>query len=422
MNLFSIDTWLEIRHTLSKNKLRTILTMFGVFWGLFMLMLLMGSSNGLRNGVMKDFGSDAFNSVYVWTQRTTMPFRGMVPNRWFRFTISDMNALRAQIPEVAVVAEQNQLGGYRGGNNVMRGNKAGAFSVRGDIPELQKIQNIFIPQGRFVNSTDMKERRKVAVIGSRVRDLLFTKNENPIGDYIRINGVFFQVVGIRESTRQGDRALEETQTIHIPFGTFQQVFNMGEFVGWFAFTPKKGYSAEFVEGKIRKILSERHLIHPDDKNAIGSWNSEQEFKRVTGMFDGIRVFNWLVGLGTLLAGLIGVSNILLISVRDRTREFGIRKSLGATPGHIVGMVMLESLIITMLAGYVGLFLGFSVMEGVSWLLAQGDQPPDMFDRPEIEMSAALQSFGVLVIGGLLAGIIPARLAATIPPVEALRDE
>jgi len=397
--------------------LRTALTCFGVFWGIFMLVVMIGSGNGLSNGILKDFAGTATNSFFCWAQKTSKPYKGMKPGRNFNFNNDDTKALK-QLPELAVVAPMNQLGNYEGTNNVVRGLNNGGFEVSGVYPELRKIEATNIKAGRFLNQNDIDDKRKVAVIGKRVQEILFEKDENPIGEYIRVQGVYFRVVGVTEPASGGERGREAGEKVQIPFTTFQQAFNYGDIVGWYAIMASKGVPATKAEDMALALLRERHKVAPDDAIAIGHWNMEKEFNKLNGLFAGISGLVWIVGTGTLLAGIIGVSNIMLIVVKERTKEIGIRRAIGAPPGHIVRQLILESVFLTTIAGYVGLILSIALMEGVSSMLASDDS--SMFTNPTIDLNVALTALAILIGAGALAGLIPARKAIAIPPVEALR--
>lgn len=419
MTLFDPDHWREILGALAANKLRTALTAFGVFWGIFMLMIMLGAGGGFENGVMLEFDGEAPNSFFVWSGRTSKPYRGFPVGRSPRLTNADTGAIRAKVPEVAIVAPRNQLGGFRGGNNITRGTRAGAFEVLGDVPEYRWIQKINLTAGRFVNALDMRDRRKVAVIGTRVRDVLFDEGRDPIGESIRINGVYFKVVGLFETARSGENAGRDTETVFIPFSTFQHAFNYGNFVSWFAMTAREDVPASVAQERVIEVLKKRHHAAPDDVSAFGSWNNEEEFEQVRGLFLGIRVLTWIVGIGTLAAGVIGISNIMLVIVKERTKEIGIRRAVGARPLTIMGQVVSEAVLLTVVAGYVGLLIGMGLMELVATTI-ESSGGADLFADPRVTVSAALQSLGILVLGGVLAGLIPARRAARIPTVEALR--
>lgn len=419
--MFDYEKWQEIFNTIKKNKLRTILTMFGVFWGIFMLMLLMGSGNGLENGIKYSFSGWATNSGFVWGEKTTMAYSGLKPGRGIQFRNDDIEYVKRNVKGLEYLAPRLNLHSWETGNKITRKSKSGSFRVNGDYTEYQKIQIVDVVQGRHINTRDLEERRKVCVIGKGVKDVLFLPDENPVGDYISINGIIFKVVGTFESRRSGQQADFDNQTIFTPFTSFQQAFNYGDAVGWFGFTARKGYKVSEVEEGIKKALMEKHKIHPEDVNALGSENLEKEFSDISGLFDGIDMFVWVVSIGTLLAGIIGVSNIMLIIVKERTKEIGIRKSLGATPASIIGLIMQESIFITAIAGYVGLVIGNLILVGISNAIASAGEK-GMFQNPEIDLMIAFKCLLILLACGALAGWIPARKAAKVSPIEALRAE
>jgi len=419
--MFDRDQWNEIFSTLKKNKFRTFLTAFGVFWGIFMLIIMLGAGKGLQNGVMGEFSGFATNSVFLWAQKTSKPYQGLPSGRMFRYDNDDIKALKDNIPEIDILAPQNQLGDYKGGNNVSRGVKTGTFSVMGQEPQFIKIQPIKITKGRFINALDLKERRKIAVIGSRVSEILFDKTEDPIGKSLKINGVYFDIVGVFNANKSGQDKMEQMQTVYIPFTTFQNAFNYGNKVGWFAITSKAEIPVSEVEEKVIALLKSRHKISPDDKQAIGHFNAEMQFKKMLGLFDGIRILVWVVGLGTLLAGIIGVSNIMLIIVKERTKEIGIKRAIGATPFSIVRQIILESIFLTSIAGYIGLIAGIGIIELVAGAIGEGGDGA-MFKNPEVELQVAITALVVLIISGALAGFIPAKRAISTTTVEALRAE
>jgi putative ABC transport system permease protein len=419
--LFDLDHWQEIKTALLRNRARTALTAFGVFWGIFLLMVMLGSGAGLRKGVMRGFEGGATNSFFVWTQRTQKPYAGLPAGRFVRLANGDVQAIRDKVPEVEVVAPRNQLGGFMGGNNVTRGRKSGAFSVMGDYPEIQRIQSHKIESGRFLNPLDLEGSRKVAVIGTRVRDLLFERGEDPIDDSIVINGVYFQVVGVFRSAQSGDDADRDAQTIFVPFTTFQRAFNFGDRVGWMAVISQPDVPASVAEEKVLALLRSRHKVAPDDIRAFGHFNLQEEYEKVRGLFTGIRILVWLVGVGTLAAGAIGVSNVMLIIVKERTKEIGIRRAVGAKPTAIVAQIVFEAVILTAAAGYLGLVAGIALMELVARLLPAGDGAR-MFVDPDVGVGEALQALAVLIAAGLLAGLAPAQRALQVSPIVALRSE
>ena len=392
--------------------------MLGVFWGIFMLVIMLGSGNGLRNGILKEFAGTATNSFFVWAQQTTKAYKGMKPNRSFNYTIADAEALK-QLPELDVVSPLNQLGGHEGASNVVRGLKTAACEIQANYPNISGISDIKMSEGRFMNDLDIKEKRKICVIGPRVAELLFKTDEKVIGEYIRINGVYFRVVGVTKQTSGGNEGRQQAQRINIPFSTFQNAFNYGDVVGWFAIKSKDNIPAELSEEKVIAMLKERHKISPDDSKAIGHWNMAVEFNKLSGLFTGIEILVWIVGIGTLLAGVIGISNIMLIVVKERTKEIGVKRALGAVPFQIISQIMLEAVFLTSISGYFGLVIGIGLLEGLN--AAIGDSG-EMFTNPTVDLSVALKALTVLILSGAFAGLIPASKAVAIKPVEALRTE
>lgn len=416
--IFERDNWQEIFATIRKNKLRTFLTMLGVFWGIFMLVIMLGSGNGLRNGILKEFAGTATNSFFIWAQQTTKAYKGMKPNRNFNYTTADAEALK-QLSELEVVSPLNQLGGHEGTNNVMRGIKTAASEIQACYPNIASISDIKIKQGRFINELDIKEKRKICVIGPRVVEMLFKKNETVVGEYIRINGVYFKIVGVTSISAGGNEGREQAQRINIPFSTFQNAFNYGDVVGWFAIKSKENIPAEESEKKVISILKERHKIAPNDMKAIGHWNMAVEYNKLNGLFIGIEILVWIVGIGTLLAGVIGISNIMLIVVKERTKEIGVKRALGAIPSQIIGQIVLEAVFLTSISGYFGLVIGIGLLEALNAAIGNSGE---MFTNPTVDLAVALKALSILILSGALAGLIPASKAVAIKPVEALRTE
>ncbi|MEZ4322161.1 MAG: ABC transporter permease [Myxococcota bacterium] len=413
------DSWLELWEVIVRNKLRTLLTASGVFWGMFMLVLMLGFGNGLEVGVAGAMGPRrATNAVYLWGQRTTMPYRGLQPGRSISYDESDVGALRNEVRGLKVLAPRNQLGGHRGSVNVTYGSETTNISVAGDSPEYILVQPIVLVAGRWINETDMVDQRKNAVIGHAAYEQLFPRGADPLGHHVTVNGVAFQIVGMFESPQSGDRGDREEMALHVPFTTFGNAFNMGDRVGWFAATGTDDVRAGDLEDEIRRVLAERHRIHPDDRQAIGAYNSQEEFERLQNLFAGIRGLVWVVGTATLLSGVVGVSNILLITVRERTSEIGVRRALGATQLQVVWMIVQEALLLTSVAGYSGLVLGVGLLEVASSVIGEGTET---MGPPTIDVSVAIAAVLVLMVGGVFAGIIPARRAAAIHPVDALRS-
>lgn len=422
MDLFDKDKFTEIMHALGKNKLRTFFTAFGVFWGIFMLVIMLGSGKGLNNGVSQGMGDMATNALFMWTQQTTEPYKGFPRGRRYNFRNDDTQALRDNIPDLEYIAPRLQVFSAEGDNNVVRGERTAAFSIQGDYPDMFKIDPVNINKGRFINEIDIKDKRKVIVIGIRVRDEMFDKEEDPIGDYLRIRGVYFRIVGVFSSKKNDQQADRENQQIFMPFTTLQQTYNMGDIVGWYSMTSYKHIPASVALEKAKKLMRERHSISPTDERAVGSFNVETEFQKMEQLFGGINALIWIVGIGTLMAGVIGVSNIMLIVVKERTKEIGIQRALGATPLAIKSQIVLESVFLTAIAGYIGLVLGVAVLELINYLLIEFGASTDMFSHPEVDFQKAIYALVILIISGAIAGLIPAQRATQIKPIDALRDE
>jgi putative ABC transport system permease protein len=423
--MFDRDRWHEIYSSLKSNKLRTFFTAFGVFWGIFMLIIMLGSGNGLRNAIYDGMGDFATNSAIMWSRQTTLPYKGFPRGRQWLFHTSDMEALIKTIPELGQLAPRLQPWDGNGGNNVVYGIKTGAYTIMGDFPAINEIDPVDILQGRFLNEIDILEKRKVAVIGNRVRDELFAGTEHILGEYIRINGVFYKVIGVYEPrNRNINFGGDKEKSIFIPFTTMQVSYNMGDVVHYFLVTAKPGKSASVVEEKCMKILADRNNVSPDDEQAFGHFNLEKEFKKMNGLFLGIRVLIWIVGTGTLLAGVIGVSNIMLIIIKERTKEIGIQRAIGATPWRVITQVITESVTLTAIAGSFGLVLGVFLLEMINKALAASASSDGggALKNPEVDIRVAVTALIILIFSGIIAGLIPARKAVSMKPVDALRYE
>lgn len=412
-----LDRWVEVLEVVRRNRLRTALTMLGVFWGMFMLLLMVGFGQGLEQGVQRTLRGSATNAVFIWGRETSLPHAGMQPGRPVDFANADIAALKA-LPGVHIVAPRNMLGGFRNRAEVRAGSETGAYQVAGSAPEYRQIEPMEIVSGRFVNRPDMADRRKVAVIGAMVADELF-EGQEALGQAIQIQGVWFRVVGVMKSRAPGDRGERADSTVHIPFATYQQAFNQGDRVGWFALTATADSSGALVEEQARALLAERHRIHPEDEPAMGSYNAEEEFRRVEQTFVGIRGFVFVVGALTLLSGAFGVSNILLITVRERTAEIGLRRALGARRRSVVAMILRESLILTGVSGYAGLVAGVAALALAGGLLGSDH---DVLGDPQVDLTVAAVAGVALLLAALMASVVPARLAVSITPVDALRTE
>ncbi|WP_053978135.1 ABC transporter permease [Mangrovimonas xylaniphaga] len=419
--MFNKDRWDEILQALATNKFRTFLTAFGVFWGIFILVLLLALTNGLKNGVTADFGDFATNSMFMWTQRTSMPYKGMPKGRNFSYKLDDVEAIKAQVPNLKYVSPRNQLGGFMGSNNVTRGTKTGAFEIYGDYPEYINQQPMDILQGRFISYSDINTKRKVCVIGTDVVKGLYDKGEEVMGSYIKINGVNFMVVGtFKMSNSQGDRE-QDANTVYIPFTTFGNAFNRGDNVGWMAITAVDDVTITSVKQQIFDLMKSRHKVAPEDDRAIGHWDLSEQFERVNGLFTILTIVGYFVGALVLMSGIIGISNIMLIVVKERTKEIGVRRALGASPWTIKGQILQESLLLTILSGMVGISFSAFMIWLLNYLL-DSSGPVENFANPSVNMTVVFTALIILVVSGLLAGLIPANSATKMKPVDALRIE
>lgn len=415
--MFDRDKWQEIFSTIQKHKLRTFLTSFGVFWGIFMFIFLLGSGKGLENGTLQMFGNMATNSMFVWTNRTAKPYKGLPAGRTIRFTNDDMEAIRMNFPEIYRIAPRLIVPNEK----LVRKGKEGTFEIRGEWDDLFDIMPYQLLAGRFLNDRDEQERRKVVVIGERVKEVLFEK-ENAVGQYLRINGNEFLVVGVFNMKNPNGDNREELQNVFMPLSAAQRLTNQVNKVSWFVCTAQDNVKASRIEEPLKLMLGARHHVSPEDKQAIRSFNMEKEFSKFQGLFNAISVFVGVIGLLLLAVGIVGVSNIMMITVKERTKEIGIRKALGATPNSIVSLILLESIFITTVAGYIGLLFGTGIIAGVAFLLKSMGAESEFFANPEIKWYVAVGALCLLVLSGIIAGWIPARHAANINPVVALRDE
>ena len=415
------DRWNEIIETITSNWLRTLLTAFGVFWGIFILIILLSAGRGLENGIRSDFGDIATNTMFIWTQKITKSYQGMPKDRNFNYKLSDVEALRQNIPNLRFISPRNQLNGFNGTNNVVKGLKTGAYNIYGDYPEFIQQEPMQITQGRFINYGDITEKRKVAVIGEGVVSGLYENGEAVLGSYIKIQGVNFMVIGVYKKKATGGDSEEQLKQIFIPFTSFSQAFNMGDRVGWMAITSKDGQAITDVKDQIVSLLKANHKIHPEDERAIGYFDLFEQFNRVENLFTALRIIAYFVGILVLLSGVIGVSNIMLIVVKERTKEIGIRRALGATPWEIRGQILTESLFLTLIAGMGGIIMGAAAIYIVNYILGSME-PIDMFMNPSVNLNVVLIALTILVVSGLLAGFIPAQNAIRVKPVDALRTE
>jgi putative ABC transport system permease protein len=421
--MFDREKWNEILEALTANTFRTLLTAFGVFWGIFILVILLAASNGLENGVKKGFDGIATNTMFMWTQTTSKAYKGLPKTRRYDFKNSDVDALKQKFPDLLYVSPRNQLGDFNGVSNVIRGTKTGAYTIYGDYPELIKQEQMEIIKGRFVNQQDIVSRRKVAIIGRGVIAELYMNAEEVIGTYIKINGVNFMVVGVYKSKGQNNGNAESAQkNIFIPFTTFQQAFNFGDTVGWMALTANDDASITELRPGILAFMRERHTIHPDDERAVGNFDLFKEFQKVQDLFMVLKFIAYFVGTLVLLSGIIGISNIMLIVVKERTNEIGIRRALGATPGAIRSQILMEAIFLTIIAGMFGIAVATGLLAILNMILASMPTEGMMFINPSVDLVVVFIALLILVGSGLLAGFIPAQTAINIKPVDALRTE
>ncbi|MCB0787573.1 MAG: ABC transporter permease, partial [Flavobacteriales bacterium] len=402
--------------TIGKNKLRTVLTGFSVFWGIFMLIILLGAGRGLRNGFEYDFKNTAINSISIWGGETSIPYKGLPSNREIQLTMQDLEALRNGVPGVQYLSGEYRL--WRGRSQLNYGKNYGNFTIKGIQPEYQMLESQVITQGRFINEVDQKEARKVIVIAQDAKEALF-KEEEALDQWVQVNGIPFEVVGMY-AFESGGRGQNESSAVFIPLSAAQRVFNAQNLVDRivFSFSENTLVGSKMAEERAVNILSRRHSFDPSDERALWLNNNVENASTFNKVFAGISGFLWIIGIGTIIAGIVGVSNIMLIVVKERTREIGVRKALGATPANVIGQVLLEAIFVTSVAGYMGLVCGVGLLE---WI---GGKIPgsEMFRDPEVDLSIAVYATLVLVAAGTFAGLIPARRAAAIRPIEALRDE
>ena len=421
--MFDREKWNEILEALTANTFRTMLTAFGVFWGIFILVILLAASNGLENGIKKGFDGIATNSMFMWSQTTSKAYKGLPKTREFNFRNSDVDALKQKFPDLLYVSPRNRLGDFNGVSNVVRGTKTGAYTINGDYPELVKQEQMDIVKGRFVNQQDILERRKVTIIGSGVINELYAPAEEVVGTYIKINGINFMVVGVyKKKGNNGGNAEEEQKNIYIPFTTFQQSFNFGDKVGWMALTAKDDASITDLRPGILAFIKERHSIHPDDERAVGNFDLFAQFQKVQDLFDVLKFIAYFVGTLVLLSGIIGISNIMLIVVKERTNEIGIRRALGATPGAIRSQILFEAIFLTIIAGMFGIAVATGLLAILNMILASMPSEGMMFINPSVDLMVVFIALLILVGSGLLAGFIPAQTAINVKPVDALRAE
>jgi putative ABC transport system permease protein len=413
MSIFDWDKWQEIFETMKKNKLRTFLTGFSVAWGIFMLIILLGSGNGLENGVRKEFEGDATNTIWVNPGQTSIAYKGLKAGRTIQFTNADHDLVNQVIPNIDKLSSRLTIWQD---NTISYKKEYGNFDIIACHPGYGYYETLEILSGRFINNDDITDFRKVVVISTIVRDALF-KQEDPIGKFIHVSGIPFKVTGVFKDNG-GDR---DMQRVYIPVSTAQRIFNFGNKITNLSIVTKDidVEESQAMAEEIRQTIARSHKFDPTDQRAVGVWNNLEQFKRFLNLFASIRLFIWIIGIGTIIAGVVGVSNIMMIVVKERTQEIGIRKALGATPWSIINLILLESVLITSFAGYIGLVMGVGLLELISPMFETADT---FFKNPEVDITVAIGATLVMVISGMLAGFVPARKAAGIQPIEALRYE
>lgn len=409
--MFDSDKWHEIFETVRKNKLRTFLTAFAVSWGIFMLVILLGAGSGLRNGVERMFIDDNFNSIWVSADITSIPYKGMKPGRRIQLTNEDHRELKAHHEEVQEITSRYNFWGA----TMKVGNQVGTYNITGAHPGHQYTENTIMVRGRYLNQKDVDAYRKVTVLGlATVREMFGDKDA--LGAQVEISGVVFRVVGI--FTDEGGE--NEERRVYVPISTAQRTFGGGRNIHQVMFTMPDDITLEetkVLTAQLQTEFAQRHGFSPEDPRALHVRNIREQMDRFQKIMDGIELFIWVIGFGTLIAGVVGVSNIMLIVVKERTKEIGIRKALGATPSSIVSLVLTESVFITTVAGYLGLLGGIVLLEVLG-----PNIETEFFRHPEVKLSTALLTTLLLVMAGAIAGYIPARRAARVQPVVALKDE
>ncbi|MDR1918532.1 MAG: ABC transporter permease [Tannerellaceae bacterium] len=421
--MFDIDRWVEIWVTITRNKIRSLLTCFGVFWGILMLVLLLGSGAGLSNGIMGNLEGFATNSIFIFADRTSEPYKGFNKGRYWNMRNRDITGIREQVRGVEDISPL--LMGGRSDKNIVYGQITGSFRVKGVMAEYFNIDKQNLAYGRLLNEIDVKEKRKVCLIGTKVNETLF-RNENPCGKYIRVNGIYYQIVGVTDSKSSGININGRTsESVFLPFTTLQQTLNQGDVLHLLCVSIKREVPVQRAIDDITAVLKAQNEIAPTDPQAVAVVNLAAQFATFEMLFAGIDILVWLVGMGTLLAGIIGVSNIMMVTIKERTKEIGVRRALGAKPFNIISQVMSESLLLTSLAGLMGLTLGVFILDVVNRILIA--QPPSssgetFFENPSVSIQTALAATAVLLFSGLLAGLIPAWRAMQIKAIDAIREE
>lgn len=420
--MFDFDGLKEIWQTIARNKTRSLLTAFGVFWGVFLLVVLSSTGNGFENGMMRQVEGVTPNTGLFFTGTTSEPYKGYQKGRSWSMNMSDLKAIKDNCPDIVAISPESSVWTSED-KNVVFGNRSGSYTVKGVMPEYNYIMKSRILKGRFINDTDIANHRKVCLLGKRAYEDLFDKEEDPLGKMVRVNGLYFQVVGV-VSTYNTNVQINGSpdESVVLPFTTMQQLFSKGDKIDFFMLAASDNASIADIEEEVKSLLKQRHDIAPDDKTAVNSFNLEEIFKMFKGLFLGIHILIWIVGLGTLLSGIIGVSNIMLVTVKERTREIGVRRAIGAKPRSIIAQVLSESLLLTTLAGLVGLCLGVGIMALVGTITSNMPSDNMMFLDPNMSFKAAVFATVIVIFSGLLAGVLPAWRAIQIKAIDAIREE
>ncbi len=421
--MFDLDNINEIWQTIARNKTRSILTAFGVFWGIFILVILLACGNGFNNGLQSQIEGFATNSSFMIPTNTTVAYKGYQKDREWQLDMSDMEAIKKKIKGIDDLSPISSRWTYNGENNVFYGIKGGNFSMKGVLPNYNEIDRCKVLYGRFINEADIADARKVCVLGKKVYEDVIGTDKNPLGLMIKANGIYYQVVGVIEAYNSKVSIMGSVnETVVLPLTTMQVAYHTGNKFDFFMFTTARGYNTKDLQAEVKTLLRERHDIAPEDEGAFMCFDLEDVFTMFDYLFLGIKILIWIVGIGTLLSGVVGVSNIMLVTIKERTREIGVRRALGAKPSVIIRQVMAESLLLTILAGVVGLVIGVAIMAVVSGIVGNTPSEDMMFLDPQIGFGAAIVATIIIVLSGLLAGVLPATRAIQIKAIDAIREE
>ena len=411
-----LDSYREILDTLTRNKSRSFLTGFGVFWGVFMLVALIGGGNGLKELLNQNFAGFATNSAMVWAQPTTKAYKGFRKGRMWEMEYKDVERLKSRIPELDVVSPVL----FSNGGTAYFGDRKSTVSINGVQPDYRLVNEPKLYYGRFLNDMDLALKRKVCVIGKKTYKDLFPGGGDPCGKYIRVDSIHYQIVGVdynvSESISFGGEA---GTTMLLPITLMQQTYNMGQDIHMIAVTGRKGVVMSSIVPRIRETVARAHNVDPADEQGVMVFNTEVLFQMLDSLFRGVNFLIWLVGLGTLLAGAIGVSNIMMVTVRERTTEIGIRRAIGATPRNILSQIISESIVLTLVAGMSGILFAVLILQ---MLELANTEDGILAAHFQVGFWTAIVAALAVSVMGILAGLAPAARAMSIKPVDAMRDE